>query len=75
MRLKREIFKDPFLVEMGIRIKEIRLLRGISLIELGKICNIHFTSISKIENGFNGSKITTLKMIADVLKCDVKDFL
>ncbi len=72
---RREIVKDSYLVNMGIKIKLIRLSRGISLIEMGELCNIHFTTISKIENGYNGSKVTTLKSIADVLECNVKDFL
>lgn len=66
---------DPYLVKMGHEIRKRRHERGFSLHRVASMCNIHYTAISRIECGFNGSKITTLKMIADVLGCDVKDFL
>lgn len=75
MRRKREIIKDPYLVYMGAKIKAIRHSRGINIYEMSELVKLHVTSISLIENGRYGSLITTLKRIADVLECDVKDFL
>ncbi len=75
MRKRREIIKDPYLVEMGAKMKAIRHSRGINIREMGKLTNLDYSCICKIENGLYGSRITTLKIIADVLECDVKDFL
>lgn len=66
---------DPYLVKMGNEIRKRRHERGFSLHRLASICKIHYTAISRIECGFNGSKITTLLSIANALECDVKEFL
>ena len=71
-------YKKPnneYLVAMGERMQVIRQSRGINLREMGELCQINFTTLNRIENGYFGSRITTLKIIADVLECDVKDFL
>jgi len=68
MRQKREIVKDPYLVSMGAKMRIIRRSRGINIREMGKLCNMDFTAICMIENGHYGSKITTLKLIAEVLE-------
>lgn len=75
MRKKRERIKNPFLVDMGAKMKAIRHSRGINLREMGKLTKLDYTCICRIEGGRYGSQITTLKIIADVLECDVKDFL
>lgn len=66
---------DPFLLAMGTKMKAIRRERGINIRKMGKLCGIDYTTICRIENGHYGSRITTLKIIADVLGCDVKEFL
>ncbi len=60
---------------MGTRIRLNRMSRGITLKELGKMCKMDHSSISRIENGKFSSHILTLKLIADKLEVDVKDFL
>jgi transcriptional regulator with XRE-family HTH domain len=67
--------EGEFLKEMGRKIKAIRNERNISLRELGKLCNLDFGSISRIENGQKNSYLLTLKNIADKLEVDVKEFL
>ena len=64
-----------FLKEMGSKIKSIRNDRKISLRELGKLCNLDYGSICRIESGQKDSHILTLKNIADKLGVYVKDFI
>ena len=64
-----------YLKAMGERIRSARVAKGITLRQLGKMCNLDFGSISRIENGQKNSYLLTLKSIADVFNMDVKDFL
>lgn len=64
-----------YLKEMGSRIRAARRAKGISMRKMIILCPLHKSSLSEIENGKRDSHILTLKMLADVLNCDVKDFL
>lgn len=64
-----------YLIEMGKRIRAIRRAKGISMRKLVTLCPLHKSSISEIENGKRDCHILTLKMLADLLKVDVKDFI
>lgn len=64
-----------YLKEMGKRIRAIRKSKGISMRKLVTLCPLHKSSISEIENGKRDSHILTLKMLADILKVDIKDFV
>lgn len=66
---------DPFLIEMGSKIKVARKAQKISLPKMSKLCNIDMSNLWFIENGERNVHILTLKAIADVFKVDVKDFL
>lgn len=67
--------EGEYLKEMGRKIKSIRNKKKISLRELGKLCNLDYGSICRIEKGQMNSHILTLKNIADKLGVDVKSFL
>ena len=64
-----------YLIEMGNKIRAIRRAKGISMRKLVTLCHLHKSSISEIENGKRDCHILTLKVLADVLEVDVKDFL
>ena len=64
-----------YLIEMGKRIRATRNAKGISMRKLVTLCPLHKSSLSEIENGKRDSHILTLKMLADILKVDVKDFI
>lgn len=64
-----------YLIQMGKRIRTARKAKGISMRKLVTLCPLHKSSLSEIENGKRDCHILTLKMIADVLKVDVKDFI
>ncbi len=64
-----------FLKEMGSKIKAIKNEIKISLRELGKLCNLDYGSICRIESGQKNSYLLTLKNIAEKLSVDIKHFL
>lgn len=64
-----------YLKQMGSKIRAARKAKGISLRMMVTLCPLHKSSLSEIENGKRDSHILTLKMLADILKVDVKDFL
>ena len=64
-----------YLIEMGKRIRAIRKAKGISMRKIITLCKLHKSSMSEIENGKRDCHILTLKLLADTLEVDVKDFL
>ena len=64
-----------YLIQMGKKIRAARRAKGISMRKIITLCSLHKSSISEIENGKRDCHILTLKLLADVLKMDVKDFL
>lgn len=66
---------NSYIIEMGLKIKAIREAKKITLRKLGKLCNMDFTHLCRLENGTQDVRILTLKSIADVLEVDVKDFI
>ena len=66
-------YKD--LLPMGGKIKKARKKAGFTVRSLGVACNIEYGHISRLENGQSNCYILTLIDIANVIGCDVKDFL
>lgn len=64
-----------YLISIGKKIREIRRAKGVSLRQLSAKAPIHKSSLSEIETGKMNVKILALKLIADTLDVDVKDFL
>lgn len=64
-----------YLKEMGKKIQAIRKSKKLTVRTLGKMCDLDYGTISRIETGKFSSHILTLKNIADKLQVDVKDFL
>jgi transcriptional regulator with XRE-family HTH domain len=64
-----------YLKQMGAKIRTARRAKGISLRQMVTLCPLHKSSLSEIENGKRDSHILTLKMLADILKVDIKEFL
>ena len=64
-----------YLKEMGKKIRAVRKAKGISMRKMITLCSLHKSSISEIENGKWNSRILTLKMLAETMDVDVKDFL
>ena len=67
--------ETEYLKEMGRKIKSARNERGITLRELGKMCELDYSAICRIESGQKDSHILTIINIADKLGVDIKDFI
>ena len=67
--------KDEFLIEMGKKIKAARNSCGITVRELGELCGLDYSNLSRLENGQVDCQISTLRNIADKLDVNVKYFL
>ena len=63
-----------FLVNLGARIKELRLKKDISQKDLAMECNFEKASMSRIESGKTNITVLTLYKIISALNADVKDF-
>lgn len=66
---------NPYLSEMGRKIRSARNSKNVSLRRLGQLCQLQHNNIMRIEQGKKSCRILTLKNIADKLNVDVKDFL
>jgi transcriptional regulator with XRE-family HTH domain len=69
------MYRDPYLQEIGRKIKSARNQRGVTIRKLGEMCQLDYSCLSRIEGGQYASKITTLKNIANKLEIDIKDIL
>ena len=63
-----------FLVNLGARIKDLRLKKNISQKDLAMECNFEKASMSRIESGKTNITVLTLYKIISALNADVKDF-
>ena len=64
-----------FLKEMGRKIKEARKAKKLSYPKFSKLTNIDMSNLWFIEQGRRNVHLLTLKIIADKLEVDVKEFL
>ncbi|QJQ96455.1 MULTISPECIES: cupin domain-containing protein [Halomonadaceae] len=60
--------------EVGIRLRALRTLRGISQRELAKRCGVTHSSLSLIEQGKVSPSVSSLKKILDAIPISVGDF-
>ncbi len=60
---------------LGLRIKELRVERGITQEELAESCGMFRTYMSRIESGRANPTLTMLYVMADALQVDVRDLL
>jgi transcriptional regulator with XRE-family HTH domain len=65
------VMKQP---ELGIKINEIRNLKGITQKELSEACNIDIRTIQRIECGDVTPRTSTLRLIAGALNCEINAF-
>jgi transcriptional regulator with XRE-family HTH domain len=69
--LKKGIMKQP---ELGNKINEIRNQKGITQKELSELCNIDIRTIQRIECGDVTPRMSTLRLLASALSCDINIF-
>jgi len=63
------------LKKIGTRIREIRLQKGLSQIELANLCDAELSTINRIELGKSSPSITLLFIIAKILNVTPADVL
>lgn len=61
--------------ELGIKICSIRNQQGLTQKELSESCNIDIRTLQRIESGNVTPRISTLKLLAEALSCDIDTFL
>ena len=59
--------------DFGKRLKEIRIMRGLTQSQLGELMNVETMTISRIETGLNFPKKENIELFAKILKVDVRD--
>ncbi len=57
-----------FLQQVGFRIRELRISRGLTQSELAKSCGLHRTFIGSVERGERNVAILNLRLIAKSLR-------
>jgi len=61
-------------LETGVKIKQLRNKKGISLRKLAAIIDVDHSYLSRVENGKVTPSLETIVKIAQALECDVADF-
>ena len=64
-----------YLKTVGAKVKAARLERKMTLQQVSKKVNFHYSSISFMENGKCNMHLLTLKSFADLYGMDIKGFL
>lgn len=59
---------------LGRKIREIRLNKKLSQLDVASRCKFEKTTISRIENGRTNVTLKTLTVLAFVLEVEIKDF-
>lgn len=66
---------QKYLKDMGDRIREWRLARGLTQADLGSKCELHRTFIGSVERGERNISILNLRLIARRLRVSVAELL
>jgi transcriptional regulator with XRE-family HTH domain len=64
-----------YLKQVGKRVKAARQKLHVNQADLADMCNLEISAISELERGLRNSRILTLKVIADNLRVDIREFL
>lgn len=62
-----------FLQQVGFRIRELRISRGLTQAELAKSCGLHRTFIGSVERGERNVAVLNLRLIAKSLRVPLPD--
>ena len=65
---------EEYLIELGKRIKSIRLQKKISQTEIAYRCGFDKSNYNTIESGKRNPTVISLLKIATALEIDIKDF-
>lgn len=73
--MKEENKNIEFLIELGKKIKLLRLQSNLSQEKFSFDCNLHRTYIGAVERGEKNISISNLKKIADTLNISLSELL
>lgn len=65
--LKMYSDSQEFLVRMGLRIKQLRIEKGLSLRDLSRISGVNNSKIAKVEKGYVNITVVTLAILLEAL--------
>lgn len=66
---------DQILKKIGLRIKEIREIKGVSQQDLASICNFEKANMSRIEAGRTNFTVSTLHKISQALEITISEMV
>ena len=66
---------SPFAIDFGLRVREVRLSRGLSQEELGFRSDLHRTAISFIERAQRSATLETIEKLARALDVQPADLM
>lgn len=66
---------DKYLKRIGARIRELRLSKKISQVELAYQCGFDKSNMHRIEKGGNNLTVKTLLTISEILEVSIHDLL
>ena len=64
-----------FLLDLGNRVRDYRVARGLTQAELGEKCELHRTFIGSVERGERNLSILNLRVISKVLRVSLPELL
>jgi len=64
-----------FLRQLGERIREQRIARGLTQEQLGQKCELHRTFIGSVERGERNLSILNLRLLARILRISLSELL
>lgn len=73
--LRRQYEEDSLIFRVGMRIRKLRMERGLSLRNFGKMAGVHPFHVMSIELGQLGANLRTLRSIANALGVAPLDLL
>jgi len=66
---------NDILKNFGLRLKYIRMKKGLSQAQLAELLNIHLNNIGEIERGKRNLKLKTIDNLAKALEIDISKLL
>lgn len=64
-----------FLKKLGARVRARRQARGLSQLELGRLCELHRTFVGSVERGERNISLLNLRLVARALRTRIGELL
>ncbi len=67
--------KDPFLITLGERLRDLRARRGVSRKALAKLADVSERHLANVESGVGNASIQFLRQLTTVLNCSLEELV